>query len=259
MEEKFKKLRRFNLIMGLFHLIQGGIMLYVALAVDKFRDFPAPVLTYFLEFNEKLGVLQPVTDTAFELPFGIMVASFLFLSAFFHFLIASPMFNAAYNRGLENNINQFRWYEYAISSSLMIVLIAYLFGVFELGALILIFFINAIMNLFGLMMEKYNQGREKVDWTNFVYGSVAGLIPWIIIILYAFGNSDPAEVPWFAYAIVGSYFVFFNTFPINMILQYKKIGPWKDYVFGERGYVWLSLFSKSLLAWLVFAGLMQPK
>ena len=39
-----------------------------------------------------------------------------------------------------------------------------------------------------------------------------------------------------------------------MVLQYKKIGPWKDYLYGERAYIILSLVAKSLLAWQVFAG-----
>jgi hypothetical protein len=39
-----------------------------------------------------------------------------------------------------------------------------------------------------------------------------------------------------------------------MVLQYKKIGKWSDYVYGESTYVLLSLVAKSLLAWQVFAG-----
>ncbi len=254
-----KGLRKFNFIMGLFHLIQGSFMLYVAMTFDKFKNFEAPVLTYFLEFDQQLKVLLPVKETAFKLPFGVMVAAFLLLSALFHFLISAPKVNDVYNKQISKNINMFRWYEYSLSSSLMIVLIAYLFGVYELGALILIFFINMMMNLFGLLMEKINQYTNKTDWTPFIYGSIAGLIPWIVIIMYAFGNADPSEVPWFVYAIFGSYLFFFNIFPINMILQYKKVGPWKNYIYGERVYIILSLVAKSILAWLVFAGLMQPK
>ena len=33
-----------------------------------------------------------------------------------------------------------------------------------------------------------------------------------------------------------------------MVLQYKKIGPWKDYLFGERFYIILSLSAKTVLA-----------
>ena len=103
-----------------------------------------------------------------------------------------------------------------------------------------------------------NQNTKKTDWTPFIFGSVAGIIPWVVIIMYAFGNSNPTEVPWFVYAVFISYFVFFNLFPINMILQYKKIGKWKEYIYGERVYIILSLFAKTILAWLVFFGIMQP-
>jgi hypothetical protein len=60
------------------------------------------------------------------------------------------------------------------------------------------------------------------------------------------------------WAIVGTYFVAFNTFLINMILQYKQIGKWKDYLYGERVYIILSLAAKSFPVWLVLFGVMQP-
>lgn len=256
-KEKFESLRRFNLLMGTFHFIQGVMMLYVALNFDKVINFTPDIWSYFLKFDQT--TMQLVTNPVilFALPFGILVSVFLFLSAFFHFLVGTK-YNKEYNEGLNKNMNMFRWYEYALSSSLMIMLIAVLFGIYDIGALLLIFGLNATMNLFGLLMEKMNYYTKKTDWTPFVYGSIAGIIPWIVVIMYAFGNSNPAEVPWFVYAIFGSYFVFFNLFPINMILQYKKIGKWKNYLYGERAYIILSLTAKTVLAWLVFFGVMQP-
>lgn len=44
----------------------------------------------------------------------------------------------------------------------------------------------------------------------------------------------------------------------NIVLQYKKVGKWKDYLYGERAYIILSLVAKTLLAYLVFAGITQP-
>ena len=255
---QYSSLRRFNLIMGFLHFIQGSFMLFVALTVDKVSNFKPPILSNYLTFDVTQMRLISVPDKLFDLPFAILVALFLFISAFAHLIIILPGTNSIYNRGLEKGINPFRWYEYAISSSVMIVLIAVLFGVYDIGALILIFAVNASMNLFGLLMEKINQYTTKTDWSSFLFGSIAGIAPWIVIILYAFGNSDPTEVPWFVYAIVGSYFIFFNLFPINMILQYKKFGKWKNYLYGERVYIILSLVAKSLLAWLVFSGVMQP-
>lgn len=256
--EKLTKLRNFNKIMGYLHTIQGLLMVYISINIEKVAEFTPKIYSYFLTFDATQMRLVTDIKEVFELPFGLLVACFLLLSGIFHFIIASNKFNDRYNKGLEKGINRFRWYEYALSSSLMIVLIAVLFGVYSIGALILIFGLNASMNLFGLLMEEINQYTKKTNWKPFIYGSFAGVIPWVVVIMYAFGNSNPAEVPWFVYAIFGSYFVFFNLFPLNMILQYKQVGKWKDYLYGERAYIILSLVSKTILAWLVFFGVMQP-
>lgn len=43
-----------------------------------------------------------------------------------------------------------------------------------------------------------------------------------------------------------------------MVLQYKKVGKWQNYLYGERTYIVLSLVAKTILAWLVLFGAMQP-
>lgn len=257
-----EKLRSFNLIMGALHLVQGVAMLFLATTViQKIAEFSPEIVQLYLTFNPETQSLETASRVLFELPFGILVASFLFISALAHALISIPKkLNAVYNADLARGINKFRWFEYALSSSIMIVLIATLFGIYDIASLILIFIVNAGMNLFGLDMEQLNAGRDKVgvNWGPFVWGAIAGIAPWIAILLYMFGTGNFGDVPWFVWAIVGTYFVAFNTFPINMILQYKKIGKWADYLYGERVYIVLSLVAKSILAWLVLFGAMQP-
>jgi hypothetical protein len=117
------------------------------------------------------------------------------------------------------------------------------------------------MNLFGLLMESLNQDKKKLDWTPFTFGSIAGIIPWLVIFIYFFGSiasGGEAKPPAFVYAIIPTLFVFFNTFGVNMYLQYKKIGPWKDYLYGERAFIILSLVAKTVLAWMIFAGTLAP-
>ena len=261
-EITLKKLRRFNMIMGGLHFVQGLAMLFLATTViQKIGEFQPTITQNFLSFNQETMSLELQSKAIFDLPFGIMVALFLFISAAAHALVSIPRkLNEKYSRDLEMGINKFRWFEYALSSSIMIVLISTLFGIYDIASLILIFAVNASMNLFGLVMEQLNSGRNKdnIDWGPFIWGSIAGIAPWVAILLYMFGNGNFGEVPWFVWAIVGTYFVAFNTFPVNMILQYKKVGKWKDYVYGERVYIILSLVAKSILAWLVLFGAMQP-
>jgi hypothetical protein len=259
--EKILKLRKFNMIMGAAHLVQGILMLLLATTViQNIAEFQPQIVKYYLDFVPGVGLVQASADI-FTLPFGILVAVFLLLSAGFHALISLPNKTfAIYSEDLKKGINKFRWFEYALSSSIMIVLISTLFGIYDIASLVLIFLVNAAMNLFGLDMEWINSGREKgkVNWGPFIFGSVAGLAPWIVIVLYMTGIPDLSAVPWFVWAIVATYFVAFNTFPVNMVLQYKRVGKWKDYLYGERTYIVLSLVAKSILAWLVLFGAMQP-
>jgi len=261
-EITFAKLRRFNMIMGALHLVQGILMLFLATSViQKIAEFSPKITQNYLAFNPATRSLELASKELFSLPFGILVASFLLISAFAHALISIPKkTNDIYNADLAKGINRFRWIEYSLSSSIMIVLIATLFGIYDIASLLLIFVVNASMNLFGLVMEQLNSGREKksVVWGPFIWGAIAGIAPWIAILLYMFGSGNFDKVPWFVWAIVGTYFVAFNTFPINMILQYRKVGKWKDYLYGERVYIILSLVAKTFLAWLVLFGAMQP-
>jgi hypothetical protein len=81
-----------------------------------------------------------------------------------------------------------------------------------------------------------------------------GIAPWLAVGVYLWSPASAAEAPGFVYAIFVSLFVFFNIFALNMWLQYRRIGRWTSYLFGERTYLLLSLVAKSALAWQVFAG-----
>ena len=252
-DRAFDRLRLLNGAMAALHALQGVAMLLLS------SEFALPVTTSFLEFNEASERLVTVDNTLFDLRLGPVVASFLFISAVAHLTLTLPRVYPWYVRNLSRGINYARWYEYALSASVMIVVIAMLVGLYDLGGLILIFALNATMILFGLMMELHNQSTQRVNWTSFVFGSVAGIVPWVVIGLFlaAPATRSIGDVPTFVYGIYVSLFVWFNAYAVNMFLQYKKVGPWRDYLFGERMYIVLSLTAKSALAWQVFAGTLR--
>ncbi|KPL22007.1 MAG: hypothetical protein AMJ93_08210 [Anaerolineae bacterium SM23_84] len=252
-EKTYAGLRRFNFAMGLLHLVQCVLMIVIS------NDTTYPVYTNFLKFDISTFSLTPDPTLAYELRFGPAVAIFLLLSAVAHFSLSTFGYKW-YVRNLKRGMNPARFYEYALSSSWMIVLIGMLVGIWDLGSLILLFGINAMMNLFGIMMELHNQTAEKTNWTSFVFGSIAGIIPWIVIVMYFLGaiSSASAEPPAFVYAIIPTIFVFFNIFAVNMYLQYRKVGRWKNYLFGERMFIVLSLLAKTALAWQIWFGTLAP-
>jgi hypothetical protein len=254
LSERTRGLRRFNVAMGLLHLAQGALMLILS------SSFSLPVVTNFLYFDAAAQRLLPRPETLVDIPIGPAVALFLFLSAIAHLTVASPWVYPWYSARAESGANPARWVEYSLSSSLMIVIIAMLVGIYDVAALIAIFGVNACMILFGWVMERYNLGRPAVDWLAYWFGVIAGAVPWIAIGVYLFGAGagTSARPPTFVYFIFGSLFVFFNVFALNMVFQYRRTGPWRDVLFGERVYMVLSLVAKSALAWQVFAGTLRP-
>lgn len=259
----FDYLKKFNRNMGILHLIQGLLMVFLGFLPQL--AFSSDIYTFYLQFIPPPPefIIEPNPTVLFTFTaLGALVGSFLLMSAIAHLLIAYPL-NKSYVRNLKRGINKVRWFEYAFSSSVMIVLIAIFFGVWDFWTLFMIFISNALMNMFGLMMELYNvytrEKGEKVKWTPYYLGVVAGAVPWIVITSYFINTSViGGEIPLFVYLIYGIELFFFNTFAINMILQYKGVGKWRDYLYGERVYQLLSLVSKTFLAWLVFAGVFSP-
>jgi len=143
----------------------------------------------------------------------------------------------------------------------MIVLIAIFFSIVDIWTLFAIFWLNFLMNMLGLVMERQNPmgnaDPKKVDWWPYFFGCIAGIVPWVIITGYFLGvNGTP---PTFVYVIYVIEFILFMCFAMVMVAYYRRWGPFKDYMYGERFYQLLSLVAKTLLAWIVFAGVFQPK
>jgi hypothetical protein len=241
-----QKLRRSNVIAGVLHLAQMIVVLALA------NDFTLPIVARYMAGPPGTTFADPIT--LLDAPIGLTVAIFLGLSAFFHFLVASPQFFGRYSAGLAQQRNYFRWVEYSMSSSVMIVLIALITGVSDVAAIVAIFGANAAMILFGWLQEKYETPGNG-GWLPFIFGCIAGIVPWLALIFYVLSIGGPADTsaPAFVYGIVISIFLFFNSFALVQWLQYKKAGKWSDYLRGERTYITLSLVAKSALAWQIFA------
>ncbi len=247
-ERTMVRLRRLNVGVGLAHLAQAVVILRLD------NDFAIPVVA-----DVQTGPPgSPLTadTTFFDLTFKYGVAAFLLLAAADHLLVAAPRVVGWYEHNLRKGVNIARWLEYAVSASLMVVLIAMLPGITNLYALLALFAVNASMILFGWLMERANPpGRSTTDWLPFTFGCVAGIVPWLAIVIALVVSSTESDgVPGFVYGIFASLFVFFNGFALNQWLQYRGTGRFADYLFGERVYIWLSLFAKSALAWQVYAG-----
>lgn len=250
-EIKLEKLRKLNIFAGVLHFVS----LIAVLALSN--DFALPVTATYQ--TGPPGTTFTDAVVLFNLNVSYMVAAFLGLSAFFHFFISYGYNFKRYAAGLLKHINVFRWVEYSLSSSVMIILIAMITGISGYAALLAIFAANLSMILFGWLQEKYAEPGDK-QWLPFIFGCIAGIVPWIIVLvqLIAPGNPSDTTPPGFVYGIVFSIFVLFNSFAIVQFLQYRAKGKWRNYLRGEKTYIVLSFVAKSLLAWQIFANTLVP-
>ncbi|MFC6955349.1 heliorhodopsin HeR [Halorubellus litoreus] len=246
---RFKRLRRWNAVMAVLHFVQGAAMVAIAEPVQ----WPLTYTRY--ELNPATESIAPTSALWTEITLPLLVAGFLLISALAHALVATVLYDR-YVKDLDRGMNPYRWYEYSVSASLMIVVIGMLAGIWDVGTLVALFGLVAVMNLTGLAMERHNQTTERTDWTTYLIGTLAGIVPWVVIGIALAGSivASDGQVPDFVIAIYVSIFVFFNLFALVMILQYRETWRWEDYLFGERSYIVLSLVAKSLLAWQVYFG-----
>jgi hypothetical protein len=259
----FPYLKKFNIAAGILQLANGIIMLALTFLLTWPKG--TSIYTFYLSFAH----VSPTNPAIFGTPtpqvlftidyLGALLAAFPLISAIAHFTIAFPK-NKSYNQNLSKGFNPYRWYEYAFSSSIMIWIIATFVGIWDFWSLAMIFVLNAMMIMFGYLMELINQKTEKTNWSPFVLGCISGGFPWVVLFAYFTGAviNSSGNVPNFVYAVFIVYLILFMSFAVNQVLQYKGVGKWKDYLFGEREYIVLSFIAKTVLVWLVFVGLFKP-
>ena len=242
-DQALRSLRAWNLALTVLHLAQAVAVVVLA------TDF-AITLTQALPTGPP-GTPNASPEGLLDLPIGATVATFLALAGLDHLLTATAL-RRTYEDDLRGGINRFRWVEYSFSATIMVVLIALYAGVVDVAALIGIIGANVSMILFGWLQESANPpGTPARTMKPFWFGCIAGATPWVAII---YNLLAAEQVPGFVVGIFVSLFVFFNSFALNQWLQYRQIGPWRSYAFGEKAYLVLSLVAKSALAWQIFGG-----
>lgn len=257
--DRAKSLRLWNIGLFVLHGVQAIVL--VALTTD----FTIPITRTFPQGPP--GTAAPAPESLLEPRLGWLVAAFLALAALDHLSVALPL-RATYERLLARSRQPFRWVEYSISSTLMVLLIGFLAGITDIAAVIGIAGANVAMILFGLRMERVNEGPPDlsghgVEWQPFWWGCLVGIFPWIAISVNFLGATitapDGEGPPGFVFGIIISLFVLFMSFAAVQFLQMRartRNGRFADPVVAERAYLVLSLVAKTLLAWQIFANVL---
>jgi hypothetical protein len=204
-------------------------------------------------------IVLPITDPAgtadgqpwAEVSVGVLMAAYFLAAALNHGLSAT-LLHRAYLAELREGRNRIRWAEFAVSAPILMLLIALFTGVTDVTPLVVIGAATLVMIVCGWMQEALNPpGRRTTTMVPFWSGVVAALVPWTIVAVQLIGASSDQD---FGLSIFLSLFILWASFGVNQWLQYRQVGPWSDYLYGEQTYLVLSLVAKSALAWQIVTG-----
>lgn len=252
-ENDSKRLRRFNLGAALLHFVSSMAIFGIT---DK--DAASPVYTFYA--NDQRGnfsLYGPEPELVGNAVIGYFAAVFLLL-AFLDHLIVATILRKMYENQLRHSMNLIRWFEYSFSAALMHVMIAMLSGVMSLHLLLAIFGLTMATMVFGALQElmtwRFQGSPHKKTLLPFWLGCIPHMFGWCIIFSYFFDGVRRGDPPAFVWAIVPIEFIIDASFAVNMFLQQKEFGKWRNYLYGEYAFTILSFTAKSLLAWINFGG-----
>ena len=245
-DDRSRDLRNWNIGLTVLHAAQAVAILVLAsdfsIALTKTPPEGPP------------GTRLPAAETLVDVRIGAAIALFLALAAIDHLLTATVA-RSVYEADLRRGINRFRWVEYSISATIMVLLIASYSGITEITAVIAIAGANVAMILFGWLQERFNPpGRDRdLDAAVLVRHHRRDRAPWIAIWFNV--AEPPTRYRDSSTASSIAETILFFSFGLNQWLQYRQrrtAGP--SYLYGEKTYLVLSLVAKSLLAWQIYGG-----
>lgn len=250
-------LRWLNLAAAGLLAIQGAAILLMSSPVNGLLPVTTNHLTAAKLAPEGDSPLVQATRHLFDVNLAIIVAVFLIISAL-AYLLMGTLYRPRYEAELKEGVNRARWVHYSLSASLMLAAVALLAGVSDFASLLMIIALGVIMCFSGLAMEQRGNNGGAA-WLNYWLGVAAGLIPWLVVLIYVWGSSlYGSSLPAYLYWLFGTVFLGFVAFALNMLLRYKNFGSWSDYLYAERNFILLSVLVKSALAWQIFAGTLRP-
>ncbi len=252
------RLSRWNRRLAFVYLLE-------ALAIFIFASaYSIPVIANYLAVNPinttvtGHTVLSAATRQLFNVSIPGLVTVVFLVSVLAHAVLAT-VYRKRYEDELSRGVNMVRWLEYGISAGLMLVLVGLVTGICDLATLIALFGFMVVMNLLGLVMELTSKDSQP-NWAAYCGGVAAGFVPWLIVGLFAFNATyyGAAHIPSYVYGLYVTMLVCSSGFALNLYAHYKKQGKWANYVTTERSFMILSLITKTLLAWQIFAGILRP-
>ncbi|KAL3937167.1 MAG: hypothetical protein SGBAC_007651 [Bacillariaceae sp.] len=229
-----------------------------------FTHYPVPVEDSYAAVlggvgSENLYYARPESTLLTVVSAPWVTGTIVLLSALDHIFTIVPIGSSLYNSGLAQNRATYRWVEYGISCSLMNMHMAQLVGVTDVHMILLIFVLSILIQYPAYIFEVIN-GKARADgysyyWSPLFIGCLPYAAVWgVILNYYAQSLAVVEDQPKFVFPTILAVFGLECLFPLVFVLQWMKIGIFREYMVGEYTFMILGVAAKSSLAWLTVVG-----
>lgn len=241
-------------------IFSGLYLAQIILLVLFAKDFWVSITTNYLAYDSLLSKSEQIvhgagTSRLFDLNIIWLLIFILGVSCIGNFILATR-YNTKFKAGLKNGNSIFNWVIYGFVSSMLMLVLALLSGIFDISSLIMLFSINIFVYILGWIYHLRLRNDKQLAKFALMSTIKATILPWAVIIIYIFGtfvfggNSINAWI----------YLVYLTVLlaQIGLIYIYNQIqnqsGKWKNILFAERAFLTVIFAWQTLVIWQVFFG-----
>ncbi len=242
-----------NKTLAILYLVQGFALIAFAKAQH------VSITTMFaakdpLVSNGGETVFAGATKALFDVNLLYLVALFLFVAATVR-IAAATFYRENYEANLKANANGVRWTEVGLVGGLVVFAASLLVGVTDVATLISMFAIVQIASLAGLLLESAATTTTAQKIVTAKLAMLPGaIVGWAVLASYLWGG---AQLPQYLYWLVGSLFVLFVLFIVNVYMNITQKGRFADYAYSEKAYLVLSFVAVTATAVQIYLGALR--
>lgn len=222
------------------------------LSFERWIETPCPVAQ-----PEKCYIQTRIVDT-FSYSVVAVCAIFAAWSGAWHVVTAVPYGWKLYLLDIARGTSRFRWYDYLVSSSLMITVIAVFSGVVDVWTLLNVALLQAVVILMGQTSER--MALPNAQWAWYYLSSlfyVAGVWLPLQITFSKSISTIPDDRKGVSTALIAGFVAFYVVYSSFAVVAFVNLRTRFRYYLGcEIAYIILSLVSKTLLHWVLFFSLL---
>lgn len=252
--QKLDGLKKTNLILSGLYLAQ--LILLIIFAKSAWVSITTNYLAYdsLLSSGEKI-IHSAGTSRLFDINIAWLLFFILGVSCFLHLILATKLknkFELSLKSGSSSSI--YNWVIYGMFSSLIILVLSLLSGVFDISSLVLILSVSIFASISSaLYCLRLNKDKHLAK-PSLIISITATLLPWLIVLIYIIGtiifggNSISAWV----------YLVYLTVMLTQVTLAYvftqmsRKIGKWRDLLYSVKIFFGIIFISQTLVIWQIF-------